>query len=139
MVSGIVAALLCPILLPNILPIYAFPFIIIVSAIGSIVGSLLTKVDMEVLKSFYSNVRPWGFWKPVYEKVLAENPQYDKNMNFKRDMLNVSVGIVWQTTLTVLPLYLVIKEWIPLVVAIILTSATSYFLKINWLDKLDKN
>jgi len=61
-------------------PTYAFPFILLLSFIGCIVGTLMTKpVDEEILKNFYRNVRPWGFWKPVYDKIAAEDPSIVRN------------------------------------------------------------
>lgn len=67
MVSGVVAALLVPIFLSDVDPLQAFPFILFISAVTSIAGSLLTEPkDENILKSFYRNVRPWGFWKPVH-------------------------------------------------------------------------
>jgi len=42
------------------------PIIWVTSLIGSVVGSLLSKpTDMETLKKFYTNVRPFGCWGPV--------------------------------------------------------------------------
>ena len=47
--------------------------------------------------SFYRTVRPWGFWKPVHDKVVAIDPSFQPNRNFRRDMVNVVVGTIWQT------------------------------------------
>jgi hypothetical protein len=55
-----------------------------------------------------------------------------------RDLLNVAVGIVWQISLTALPIYIVLREW-PWVGSLILSLiVTSIFLKFNWYDKLEK-
>ena len=36
--------------------------------------SLLTPPeDVAVLKHFYLQVRPWGFWRPIHELVAAED------------------------------------------------------------------
>ncbi len=79
---------------------------------ASIVVCLLTKPEEdEVLKSFYRTVRPWGFWGPIYEKCRAEDPTIQKNRDFWRDMFNIAVGLVWQTSLVAGPIYLVIQHW----------------------------
>ena len=92
-----------------------------------------------MLKKFYKSVRPWGFWEPIYQKVVAEDPSFKKNTNFKRDMLNVAVGIVWQATLYVIPIYIVIRRFNPCVVAVIVLAVTSIILKKNWYNKLEEN
>ena len=57
-------------------PVYVvFPIIMALSTIASVGVCLLTRPETdEVLKSFYRTVRPWGFWRPVYEKCRAERP-----------------------------------------------------------------
>jgi hypothetical protein len=41
------------------------------------------------LMNFYKNVRPWGFWKPIRDKVIAKYPDFKQNNDFKRDMFNI--------------------------------------------------
>jgi len=140
MMAGIAAALLFPIVFPALSPLNAFPFILILSLIGCIVGSLTTKpTDDEVLKAFYSSVRPWGFWKPIHEKVIKENPQFKRNTNFKRDMFNVFVGIIWQASLVALPIYIVIQERTPVLIAVLIILIASFILKRSWYDRLEEN
>ena len=137
MIIGILMALIMPRAFPELSPLNAFPFILVGSTIACILGSLLTKPDDEqVLKKFYSQVRPWGFWKPIQDKVMKENPDFQKNQDFKRDMVNIIIGIIWQTCLVALPIYIVIKEQVPGITAFIILVITSIFLKKNWLNKL---
>jgi SSS family solute:Na+ symporter len=137
MIVGLIASLFMPMVFPTIPDFYIFPFILGLSLIGCIVGALLTKPnDEEILKSFYKQVRPWGFWGPIREKVLHEDPAFQPNKDFKRDMFNIVIGIIWQTSLVVIPIYLIIKENIPLITAIIILVITSFILKKNWYDKL---
>ena len=82
-----------------------FPLVLVISLIGCLLGTLLTKPESdEILMDFYRRVRPWGFWGPVLKKVLAEDPGFKRNKDFPRDMFNIVVGIVWQVSLVVLPL-----------------------------------
>jgi len=40
-----------------------------------VIGSLVTEPDdREVLKKFYRNVRPWGYWGPIARDVMADDP-----------------------------------------------------------------
>jgi hypothetical protein len=60
-------------------------------------------------------------------------------MSFGRDMTNVAVGIVWQTSLLAAPIYLVIRQLKPFVISVIVIVITSVLLKINWFDKLEND
>ena len=101
MIAGLFSSLLVPKLFPDIHILQAFFMIILpFSTLGSLLGCLLTQPDDEkVLIKFYSTVRPWGFWNPIYKKTIIENPDFKKNTNFKRDMFNCVIGIIWQMTL----------------------------------------
>lgn len=119
-------------------PVYGFPAILIFSLIGCVAGSLLTPPDdEEVLKNFYLKTRPWGFWRPIHEKLRLEHPELQKNGAFKRDAVNVAVGIVWQTALTTTGIYLVLEDFAALAISVAIVLITSTFLKFNWYDKLE--
>ena len=140
MLSGIAASLVIPLVFPDSSALNTFPLILLISSVGCVAGSLLTEPDNEeVLKEFYSSVRPWGFWEPIYQKVLAENPAFKKNRNFKRDMMNCSVGIAWQMSMVVMPIYLVIREFISMSIAFVVFAATTVFLKFYWYDRLEED
>ena len=141
MVTGLIISLLLPYIFPDLSVILAFPFVILpVSTLGSVLGCLLTPADdMEVLKKFYRNVKPWGYWKPVIKLIQEEDPQFEPNRNFKRDMLNTAIGIIWQMSLIVMPIYLVIRDYKNMTIAIVVIFVTSILLKFNWYDKLEEN
>ncbi len=118
-------------------PLYAFPLMLGMSLVGCIAGSLLTPADPpEVLKEFYLRVRPWGFWKPIHEMVVAENPEIGANKEFGRDVVNVLVGIVWQTGLVAIGILIVLEDFSALGIAIAVVLAMTAILKFNWYDKL---
>jgi Na+/proline symporter len=138
MVAGLVASLAMPKLLPDAGFLVSFPIIFSLSAVGSMLGCLLTKPDEEkVLIEFYKNVRPWGFWKPIYLKIKETNPDFKRNINFGRDMFNSLVGIIWQMALTVMPVFLVIREYTNMWIAFAVAIGTTLILKFNWFDKLE--
>ena len=138
MIAGVIAALLWPIVFPNLSDVSSFPVILLFSGAASVIASLLTKPDdEEVLKKFYRQVRPWGFWQPIYEKVVAENPEFKKNTNFLRDMFNVLIGTVWQTALRLIPVFIIVYKFKSTGVAIVLVIIMTYNLKKNWYDKLE--
>jgi hypothetical protein len=93
--------------------------------------------DENILKEFYRKVRPWGFWKPIHEKIVAENPDFRKNTNFKMDMFNILIGIIAQTCLVAFPVFLVIRKFDYLTVTLGIIGITGYILKKTWWDKLE--
>jgi len=138
MVTGIASAIVLPILFPSLPALSAFPYMLAASVGGCILGSYLTEAEEdEVLMKFYMQVRPWGFWKPVLKKVQAVHPEFRPNPHFKRDAFNVVVGVIWQTSLVALPIYLVIHETTLMLATLSVTVVTSLILKFTWWDKLD--
>ena len=135
MVAGTGAAI-AKIYLP-IQPVFAFLLILAVSFAASIAVCLATEPEKaDVLKKFYRTVRPWGFWNPIYQQCVAEEPNFQPNRDFSRDVLNLAVGLVWQTSLVTAPIYLVIQHWWELWISLGVGVVTSIILKFNWYDKL---
>lgn len=115
-----------------------FPVILGASLLGCFAGALLTPPDdRETLKAFYYKVRPWGWWGPIRDEVLVEHPDAAPNGDFRRDAINVVVGIIWQTALTAAGIYLVLQDYRTLALAVAVILATSVYLKFNWYDRLE--
>lgn len=140
MVGGLVPALSFRSLFDGVLDLYTFPLMLLIALIGCVVGTLMTKpVDEEVLKNFYKTVRPWGFWGPIKAKVMAEDASFKPNKNFKNDAFNILVGVVWQTSLVILPIYLVLLQTVPIAITAVVAIVTSLILKKTWYDKLPQD
>ena len=138
MAAGTGAALLFPFIFQNALPLYVWPLLFLVSVIGCIAGTYTAPpTDMDVLKKFYSTVRPWGFWKPVYALVLADDPSFVPNRRFRLDMFNVVLGIIAQCCLTILPMYIVLWLKLPLLVTVLILAVIVIILKRTWWNKLE--
>ncbi len=139
MFVGIISALICSKLF-DFLDLYYFPIILLVSAVAAIIGTFTKPpTDEETLKSFYKNVKPWGFWKPIHDKVVAEDPSFNRNKDFKRDMLNVVVGTIAQTALVIFPIYIVLKKMVPLGIALAIIAVCFVIMKRTWWDTLPKD
>ena len=129
MLAGLVSAGIIPELFPDVLSLYLFPIILVISIIGSIIGTYSAPpTDEKVLKDFYTNVRPWGFWNPILEKLKIENPNFKKNSDFGRDMFNVGVGIMAQTALVILPMYVIFRQNTPIFISIAVLIVCFFFL-----------
>jgi uncharacterized membrane protein YeaQ/YmgE (transglycosylase-associated protein family) len=139
MVAGLVAAYVAPQMFPDVNELYLFPILLGVSLIGSVIGTYSAPpTEEKVLKDFYKNVRPWGFWKPIFDKLVAEDPNFKKNENFKIDMFNITVGIVAQTTLVILPMYLIFRQSTPVYISLGILVICVLLLKKYWWNKLDE-
>ncbi len=125
--------------LSRIHAIYLFPIIFFVSLLGSFLGTFLSKpTDMNVLKDFYKSVQPWGWWSPVYKEIQKTDSLIVKNGNFWFDMFNCAIGVIWQSSMIVLPIYFIIRDYPKAIVALIVFVTTSIILKFTWLDKVRK-
>jgi Na+/proline symporter len=123
----------------NLHPIYVFLIILTLGTLASVVVCLATQPEPEgILKSFYRTVRPWGLWRPIHEKLRAENPNFRKNEDFGRDLFNLAVGLVWQTSMVALPIYLVIQQYGRMWISLVVFAGTSVILKFTWYDRLGR-
>jgi len=141
MIIGTIGALVVPPIVEHFWPgtntLYAFPSIFLFSVLGCFLGTLLSKPeDEEILKDFYKTVRPWGFWKPILEKIKAEDPGFEPNTDCSRHWFNVTVGIIWQVTLVTLPVYIVIQNPRGIAGTLAVLLATTIILKKSWFDHL---
>ena len=140
MVGGLLPALSFRFLFPGTLDLYTFPLMLLLSVLGAIIGTYSAPpTDEAILKTFYKTVRPWGFWKPIHEKVLAEDPDFVGNKDFRRDMFNVGIGIIWQTALVIFPIYLVLLDTVPFALALGVAIVCTLILKKTWFDKLPQD
>jgi len=139
MLTGLFASSTKLIFFAEWIDIYFFPIIFAFSILGCFLGAYLTPPDdIKVLKSFYKNVRPWGFWKPILLEVQIDDPTFQPNRSFGIDMLNVAIGITWQMALVVWPIFLMIKKWDDLALSLAMVALTSLALKYLWYDPLKK-
>ncbi len=121
------------------LDLYYWPVLFLLSMAGSIIGTYASApTDMDTLKSFYTTVRPWGFWKPVHDIVAKEDPSFIGNKNFRINMFNVSLGIIGQLCLTILPMYIVLWFKLPLLITVVLLLIIIVILKKTWWDRLNE-
>jgi Na+/proline symporter len=136
MVAGIVPALVFPYIFDT-LELYYFPLILVISLLGALIGTYTSPpTNEETLKTFYRNVRPWGFWKPIHDKVVADDPSFRRNTDFWRDMFNVLVGTIAQTALVIFPFFIVLKKILPLGISLAIIALCFIIMKRTWWDRL---
>lgn len=115
----------------------SFFIILVLSISASIMGCLLTPMpDKQVLETFYANTKPWGFWKPVLQWVQKINPAFEPNRQFKWDMLNVGIGICWQMSMVIMPVFFVFGYFTYGFTAAGIWLVCMVVLKFTWYDRL---
>lgn len=125
--------------LAHIPPIYLFPIFFVFSLIGCFLGTYLSKpTEMSVLVNFYKNIRPWGWWHPVYLQLRKEDNTASKNHNFWKDMGNCVIGVVWQSSQILIPIFLLIRDYPKMWWSIGVFAITTLVLKFTWLDVVKK-
>ena len=141
MLAGIIPAIALAVLksadILTGLDLYYWPVLFVLSLAGSVIGTYAAPpTDPGTLKAFYKNVRPWGWWKPVYQQVLQEDPGFTRNGNFAINMFNVALGIIGQLCLTILPMYAVLWLKLPLLVTVLVLGIIIVVLKKTWWNRL---
>ncbi|CEN52600.1 sodium:solute symporter family protein [Capnocytophaga canis] len=125
--------------LAHIPPIYLFPIFFVFSLLGCFLGTYLSKpTEMSVLVNFYKNIRPWGLWHPVYVQLKQEDSTAVKNTDFWKDMGNCVIGIVWQSSQILIPIFLLIRDYPKMWWSIAVFALTTAILKFTWLDVVKK-
>jgi solute:Na+ symporter, SSS family len=138
MFAGVAGALVFSKFFTGIEFLYYFPVLFLISITGCLAGTFTSPAtNTDVLKKFYSTVKPWGFWQPIHQLVVADDPSFKANKRFKLDMFNVVVGIIAQCCLTVLPMYIVLWMKLPLLITVIILLIIIVILKKTWWNKLE--
>jgi len=138
MISGIAGALVFSHFFSGIEFLFYFPLLFLISMAGCLIGTYTAPpTDIEVLKSFYRTVKPWGFWQPIDRLVKADDTGFVENKRFKLDMFNVVLGIIAQLCLTVLPMFLILWMKLPLVITLATIGTIAFILKRTWWNKLE--
>lgn len=137
MLFGLIASTVKLLVFPEIVDIYIFPIIGFFSLAGCLIGTYAAPLpNREAVKAFYKKTRPWGFWGPIKQEVMAEDPSFKPNADFNRDLSNVVVGIVWQMAQVVIPIYFMVRENTQMVIWCGVLIITSVWLKKFWWDRL---
>lgn len=111
MVLGGVGAIIQRAFFPQMQEISQFILTTTLSFGGTIVGSLMTQpTPMPVLRNFYGTTRPFGWWKPLRDTLSGKDKERMDWEN-RMDVSALPFALVWQVTLFMLPMQLVIKSY----------------------------
>ncbi|MFB6274599.1 MAG: sodium:solute symporter [Halothece sp.] len=121
------------------LPEYA-TFLVPASAslLGCIIGTLSTPpTDETVLDNFYQVTRPFGFWKPMREKLSFPQQAKIKQEN-RRDIIAICIAVPWQLVLFLTGMMLITKQWEQFGWLLLLLMLLSIGLYFSWFRYLEK-
>jgi hypothetical protein len=83
----------------------------IIGFVGTLLGTYFTApTEKSVLKNFYTTTRPLGFWKP-FKIFLSEAGLADVKREHKNDLIALPFVFMWQVSLFLLPMQLMIKSY----------------------------
>ena len=109
--AGVVGALVQFNFAPQMPEWEQFVIMTCLSFAGTVVVSLLTApTPMETLAPFYRTTRPFGFWKPLENEIQGE-AKVAMRREHRNDILAVPFALLWQVTIFLLPMQLVIKSY----------------------------
>lgn len=119
--------------------VMSFPINLFFCLLTSIIVSILTKpTDINVSKHFYKITNCWGFWKPISDEIKKTDLNFKPNQNFLLDMFNVLIGIIWQMSLILMPIYFVLRKFNSAFLFLAIFILISIILKFTWYNKLQK-
>ena len=129
--SGMIAAILQRLLAPDLAGYFAFLIISIVSLSATFIVSLMSRPTApDVIEKFYLQTRPFGFWKPVTDKLTATSLRSVKTEN-RNDIIAVIFAVPWQLVLFMTLMMVVFKSWqtvgILLIILLFLSTGLYYF------------
>jgi Na+/proline symporter len=103
---------------------------------GSIFGTYVTKpTDRKVLEHFYQTTRPFGWWKPLKDCLPADVQQRMKKEHFY-DVISLPFAIVWQVTIFLLPMQLIIRSWNAFFITLVIFAISLLGLYLFWYRQL---
>jgi len=106
---GMAAAFVPPIIAPGAPMYVVFPFVTLYSLVASVAATLMTRpVDDATLKTFYTSVRPFGFWRHIRRECGLSAAQLgDPRESPWIALLNTLLGMLAITSCYLLPMFLV--------------------------------
>jgi len=110
-IAGMVFAIIQRIIVPELDERIQFLTCSSISLAASVVGTYLTEpTDRGVLENFYRRTRPFGLWGPL-KKILPPDVRTSMEREHRFDILALPFVMLWQITLFMLPMQLMIKSY----------------------------
>jgi solute:Na+ symporter, SSS family len=137
MAVGMLAAIFWKAFAPQAIPeYYSFLFASILSFLGTIIGTLMTKPTSDaVLQDFYNRTRPFGFWDR-FKNTLPDKEIKAIDKENKRDIISTFIAVPWQIVLFMFMMNVIFRVWDQFIMLLILLVFLSIGLYLNWFRHL---
>lgn len=107
-----------------------------VSFLAAVIGTYASKpTDHETLAHFYRKTRPFGFWKPL-RNSLSDEQQQAARREHVNDMIALPFVFVWMVTLYLMPMQLLIKQYVAFTITLILFVLSLVGVYVFWYRNL---
>lgn len=107
-----------------------------VSLVSAIIGTFAARpTERETLVRFYQQTRPFGFWGPLRETLSAPQ-RAAASREHRNDMLALPFAFIWMVTLYMLPMQLLIKQYVAFAGTLVLFMASIVGLYVFWYKNL---
>ena len=124
--------------MPNMSEWWQFVYIAGTGLTGCIIGTYLTApTARNVLEHFYKTTRPFGFWKPL-KSVLSPDQRIATEKEHRNDLSALPFSLVWQVSVLLLPMQLMIKAYTAFFVTLGLFAISMAGLYVFWFKNLPK-
>ena len=133
---GMTLAVVQKIVAPDLAEVWTFALIGSVTFLASVGLSLLTEPTREdVLRTFFRETKPFGFWNRVRETMDETVLQPIRTEN-RRNILGILLAVPWQLTLFLTTMMFVTKQWGTFFVLLGLCVALTVGLYLVWFRHL---
>ncbi len=131
-IVGSIAAYAAVLLLPDTTEWITFSVVSVTSLIAAVLVALLTRQTPDsVLINFYSVTKPFGIWEPIRRKSTGIDLEEVKTEN-KRDLVATVITIIWQLSLFITMMMLILKEWNTFIITCTICVISSIMLYRRW-------
>lgn len=109
--AGLLAAILQRWFFPGLDERLQLIYLGLIGFIAALIGTWLTPPEEDsVVARFYNVTRPFGLWGP-YKKRLAAEDRQQLAVEHRRDLITSPFALLWQITMFLAPMQLVIGAW----------------------------
>ncbi len=137
--ASVIAAIIQVFCFPTAPDYVVFPVFFAIGLTTSIVATCLSlPAPMEALKDFYRVTRPAGRWRPVVSAIREEDPSFHRGTPFLLQLCNTAVAGIGIVALYLFPVYLVLKMWTAMALAIGVVATACLVLSITWYRPLKR-
>ncbi len=135
--AGLLVAIGFRLILPGLPLFISFPSTWLISLVTGVAVSLATPpTSPEVLKRFWKEIRPFGWWRRVRATMTETQVTLAASEN-QRDIANIPFAIAWHLSGVVMVISLLLHKWETMLYGGIIWLVSAVWLYFRWYRRLD--